>query len=75
MDSHCVMCGEYLADTSRMVCEKCERPKKIELTNEQAVEMLKNPTKYMFVYKGEIELEGWFKEAINMAIEALRNTL
>lgn len=27
MDSHCVMCGAYLADTSRMVCEKCEKPK------------------------------------------------
>lgn len=26
MDSHCVMCGSYLADTSRMVCEKCEKP-------------------------------------------------
>ena len=25
MDSHCVMCGSYLADASRMVCEKCER--------------------------------------------------
>ena len=26
MDNHCVVCGEYLADTSRMVCEKCEKP-------------------------------------------------
>ena len=25
MDSHCVMCGAYLADTGRMVCEKCEK--------------------------------------------------
>lgn len=25
MDNHCVMCGAYLADTSRMVCEKCEK--------------------------------------------------
>lgn len=28
MDNHCVMCGAYLADTGRMVCEKCEKPKK-----------------------------------------------
>lgn len=27
MDNHCVMCGAYLADTGRMVCEKCEKPK------------------------------------------------
>lgn len=26
MDSHCAICGEYLADTSRMICEKCEKP-------------------------------------------------
>ena len=26
MDSHCVSCGEYLADTSRMICPKCEKP-------------------------------------------------
>ena len=25
MDNHCVMCGSYLADTGRMVCEKCEK--------------------------------------------------
>ena len=25
MDNHCVMCGAYLADTGRMVCEKCEK--------------------------------------------------
>lgn len=31
MDSHCVMCGEYLADASRMICEKCEKTKKTEL--------------------------------------------
>ena len=24
MDNHCVICGEYLADTGRMICEKCE---------------------------------------------------
>ena len=28
MDNHCVVCGAYLADTGRMVCEKCEKPKK-----------------------------------------------
>lgn len=28
MDSHCVICGSYLADTGRMVCEKCEKPQK-----------------------------------------------
>ena len=28
MDSHCAICGTYLADTGRMVCEKCEKPKK-----------------------------------------------
>lgn len=27
MDNHCAMCGSYLADTGRMVCEKCEKPK------------------------------------------------
>ena len=31
MDNHCVMCGAYLADTSRMVCPKCEKPKTAEL--------------------------------------------
>lgn len=31
MDNHCAICGEYLADTSRMICEKCEKPKKAEL--------------------------------------------
>ena len=30
MDNHCVMCGAYLADTGRMVCEKCEKPKEGE---------------------------------------------
>lgn len=72
MDSHCVMCGEYLADASRMVCEKCEKPSKLELTNEQAIEMLKNPQKYMFISDGHIEFEGWLQEAINMGIKALR---
>ena len=24
MDNHCAVCGEYLADTSRIVCERCE---------------------------------------------------
>ncbi len=24
MDSHCVICGAYLSDTGRMICEKCE---------------------------------------------------
>ena len=24
MDSHCCVCGEYLADTSRMICPNCE---------------------------------------------------
>ena len=24
MDNHCVICGAYLADTGRMICEKCE---------------------------------------------------
>ena len=75
MDSHCVSCGDYLADTSRMICEKCEKPSKLELTNEQAIEMLKNPQKYMFISGGYIELEGWLKEAINMAIEALRKEI
>lgn len=31
MDNHCAICGAYLADTGRMVCEKCEKPKKAEL--------------------------------------------
>ena len=26
MDNHCAICGDYLADTSRMVCPKCEKP-------------------------------------------------
>ena len=30
MDNHCAICGSYLADTGRMVCEKCEKPKKAE---------------------------------------------
>lgn len=24
MDNRCVICGAYLADTGRMICEKCE---------------------------------------------------
>lgn len=31
MDNHCVICGAYLADTGRMVCPECEKPKKAEL--------------------------------------------
>ena len=31
MDSHCAICGAYLADTGRMVCPECEKPKKAEL--------------------------------------------
>ena len=69
MDNHCAICGAYLADTGRMVCPNCEKP---SMTNEQAIEMLKNPQKYMFVHDGEIELEGWLKEAINMGIEELK---
>lgn len=72
MDSHCCFCGEYLADTGRMICERCDKPTKPELTNEQAIEMLKNPQKYMFVSDGCIEFEGWLQEAINMGIKALR---
>jgi hypothetical protein len=71
MDNHCCLCGAYLADTSRMICYECEKPKKLELTKKQAIEMLKNPTKYMFVSGGNIELEGWLQEAIKMGIEAL----
>ncbi len=69
MDNHCCMCGAYLADTGRMVCPKCEKP---SMTDEQAIEMLKNPTKYMYILNGEIELEGWLQEAIKMGIEALK---
>ena len=69
MDNHCCICGTYLADTGRMVCHNCEKPR---LTNEQAIKMLQNPKKYMFIHEGEIELEGWLKEAIKMGIEALR---
>ena len=72
MDSHCAMCGDYLADTSRTVCPKCDQP---SMTNEQAIAMLKHPQKYMFICEGNIEFEGWFKEAINMAIEALRKEM
>ena len=25
MDNHCCICGAYLADTGRMICEKCEK--------------------------------------------------
>lgn len=31
MDNHCVVCGAYLADTGRMICEKCEKPNKAKL--------------------------------------------
>ena len=31
MDNHCATCGAYLADTGRMVCPECEKPKKAEL--------------------------------------------
>ena len=27
MDNHCCMCGVYLADTGRMICPECEKPK------------------------------------------------
>ena len=71
MDSHCVVCGAYLADTSRMICPECEKP---SMTKKQAIKMLQHPTKYMFIHKGEIELEGWLKEAIKMGIEALKRS-
>ena len=29
MDNHCCICGAYLTDTGRMICEKCEKPKKV----------------------------------------------
>ena len=44
------------------------------MTNEQAIEMLKNPKKYMYIQEGAIELEGWLKEAIRMGIEALEQS-
>lgn len=69
MDSHCALCGDYLADTGRTICPKCEQPK---MTAEHAIEMLKNPTKYMFFQNGQIELEGWLKEALKMGIEAIQ---
>lgn len=31
MDNHSVICGAYPADTGRMVCPECEKPKKAEL--------------------------------------------
>ena len=31
MDNHCAICGSYLADTGRMVCPECEKPKKEEI--------------------------------------------
>lgn len=51
------------------LCPECEQAK---MTAEQAIEMLKQPQKYMFIHNGEIELEGWLKEAISMGIEALK---
>ena len=32
MDNHCAMCGEYLADASRIICEKCEKGDRRPLT-------------------------------------------
>jgi len=32
MDNHCAMCGDYLADTSRIICEKCEKGDRRPLT-------------------------------------------
>lgn len=69
MDNHCCICGAYLADTSRMICPNCEKPR---MSAESAIEMLKNPTKYMYIHNGEIELEGWLQEAIKMGVEALK---
>ena len=72
MDSHCCVCGAYLAETGRMICEKCEKPR---MSAESAIEMLKNPTKYMYIHDGEIELEGWLQEAIKMGIKALEERI
>ena len=75
MDNHCCICGAYLADTSRMICPNCEKPRPLcrtSMSAESAIEMLKNPTKYMYIDKGHIELEGWLQEAIKMGIEALK---
>lgn len=43
-----------------------------KMTNKQAIEMLKNPKKYMYIQEGVIEFEGWLQEAIRMGIEALQ---
>ena len=69
---YCCMCGEYLSDTSRMICYNCDKPVEQKLSAEQAIELLKHPERYMFIHNGEIELEGWLREAIKMAIDALR---
>lgn len=45
-----------------------------KMTNKQAIEMLKNPKKYIYIHEDGIEFEGWLQEAINMAIEALQKT-
>jgi hypothetical protein len=69
MDNHCCICGAYLADTSRMICSNCEKP---GMSTENAIEILKDPTKYMYIDEGKIELEGWLKEAIKKGIKALK---
>lgn len=72
MDNHCCICGAYLADTGRMVCPRCDIGAKPILSAENAIEILKNPKKYMYIQEGEIELEGWLKESIKKAINALK---
>ena len=31
MDNHCCICGAYLTDTGRMICEKCENLRKTDV--------------------------------------------
>ena len=35
MDNHCVICGAYLADTSRMVCPECEKDTQAVMTKDR----------------------------------------
>lgn len=76
MDNHCVMCGAYLADTGRMVCEKCEKGEK--MTKDEAIKILS----MHLMQCGALMPIEWvqkngdgskFMQAFEMAMDALKN--
>ena len=64
MDNHCVMCGSYLADTGRMVCEKCEKPK-TELKPCPLIEELKFTREFIHEHGLDFALASAWNRRVN----------